>query len=50
MNPTVYLRCVAKRWRQEKEDAPLEHHPIQPNTFTFRNLTIRRGPGAMKGT
>jgi glycerophosphoryl diester phosphodiesterase len=42
LNDVIYLRCAAKRWRQEKEDNPSEYWPIAANTFTFRNLTIRR--------
>ncbi|XWN34582.1 MAG: glycerophosphodiester phosphodiesterase family protein [Devosia sp.] len=42
LNQTVYLRCAAKRWRQEKADNPSEYWPIVPNTFTFKNLNIMR--------
>jgi glycerophosphoryl diester phosphodiesterase len=42
LNGTVYLRCAAKRWRQEKSDNPSEYWPIVPNTFTFKNLSIMR--------
>jgi len=38
MNSTVYLRCAAKRWRQENDDGGF--HPIQPNTFVFRNFSV----------
>lgn len=40
LNHVVYLRCVAKRWRQEKGAS--EYWPIIANTFSFRNLTIKR--------
>jgi hypothetical protein len=42
LNPTVYLRCVGKRWRQEKETDPSKFEPIIPNNFTFKNLLITR--------
>ena len=42
MNRMVYLRCSAKRWRQEKADSPSDYWPIVANTFTFRNLTVKR--------
>lgn len=44
LNPRVFLRCVGKRWRQEREDNPDEFSPILANTFHFHNLTIRRFP------
>lgn len=44
LNPTVFLRCVAKRWRQEKESDPSQHEPIIANSFTFRDLDIRCFP------
>jgi hypothetical protein len=40
LNPTLYLRCVGKRWRQEKADDPTQHEPIIANKFTFRDLRI----------
>lgn len=44
LNPTVYLRCAAKRWRQENEKKPWEFLPINPNHVVFKNLTVRRFP------
>lgn len=41
LNPVVYLRCVGKRWRQEREDGP-GYYPILANEFIFRNLLITR--------
>ncbi len=41
LNPAVYLRCVGKRWRQEREDGP-GYYPILANEFIFRNLLITR--------
>jgi glycerophosphoryl diester phosphodiesterase len=42
LNNHVYLRCVGKRWRQEREDDPTQFYPILENEFVFRNLTISR--------
>lgn len=45
LNPRVYLRCVGKRWRQERENpqpGDAEFVNVIANTFTFRNLTITR--------
>lgn len=42
MNPQVYLRCVGKRWRQEREDDPHEYYPIVPVEFVFKNLKVTR--------
>jgi hypothetical protein len=47
MNPTVHLRCVAKRWRQERvlhpdPFNPDDFHPVLENTYIFKNLTITR--------
>jgi glycerophosphoryl diester phosphodiesterase len=42
MNPTVYLRCAGKRWRQETEEDPSKFFPIVANEFVFRNLTVTR--------
>jgi hypothetical protein len=39
MNRRVYLRCVGKRWRQERAEAP-GFSPIPENHITFQNLTI----------
>lgn len=38
LNDSVFLRCVAKRWRQEDEAGG--YFPIQPNTFIFRNFSV----------
>lgn len=40
MSPRVYLRCVGKRWRQEKEDDPHQYYPIVPVEFVFKNLKV----------
>lgn len=40
LNRTVHLRCVGKRWRQEKASDPTQHEPILANRFTYRNLKI----------
>ena len=40
LNPTVYLRCVGKRWRQERASDPTQHEPVIANHFTFRDLSI----------
>lgn len=40
LNHTVYLRCVGKRWRQEKASDPSLYEPIIANRFTFQNLHI----------
>ncbi len=40
LNRRVYLRCAAKRWRQERLDGP-GFLPIPDNHVVFRNLTIR---------
>lgn len=40
LNRTLYLRCVGKRWRQEKADDPSQYEPIIANEFTFRDLRI----------
>jgi hypothetical protein len=42
LNPTVYLRCAGKRWRQEDEKNPTEFLPIVPNHIVFNNLVIQR--------
>jgi glycerophosphoryl diester phosphodiesterase len=42
MNPRVFLRCVAKRWRQERTDDPSAYYPIVPVEFVFRDLGITR--------
>lgn len=42
LNPTVYLRCVGKRWRQEDPKEPDEYLPIVSNHFIFKNLRITR--------
>ncbi|GGE82276.1 glycerophosphodiester phosphodiesterase [Massilia psychrophila] len=48
MNRTVYLRCVGKRWRQEKADDPSEFEPIIPNIFVFRDLHVECFPFSEK--
>lgn len=51
MNSVVYLRCVGKRWRQEKESDPSQFEPIIPNHFTFKNLVVTRfEPGSPQGS
>jgi hypothetical protein len=40
LNRTLYLRCVGKRWRQEKSDDPSQYEPIIANEFTFWNLRV----------
>ncbi|MDC0666361.1 glycerophosphodiester phosphodiesterase [Nannocystis radixulma] len=40
LNPTVFLRCVGKRWRQEDENDPSKWVPIVANHFVFRNLKV----------
>jgi hypothetical protein len=42
LNSHVYLRCVGKRWRQEREDDPTQYYPILENEFVFKNLTVVR--------
>jgi hypothetical protein len=42
LNDRVFLRCVAKRWLQEKEDDPNSYHPVEANTFSFKNLQITK--------
>lgn len=42
MNPVVYLRCVGKRWRQEKESDATQFEPIIANHFIFKNLVVTR--------
>lgn len=44
MNPTVFLRCAGKRWRQEREDDPSKYMPILANKFLFKSLKVRRFP------
>ncbi|HEY0154482.1 MAG TPA: glycerophosphodiester phosphodiesterase family protein [Longimicrobium sp.] len=45
LNERVFLRCVAKRWRQEREDDPSRYYPILDNDYAFTNLTVDRFPG-----
>ena len=40
LNRSVFLRCVGKRWRQEKASDPSAFEPVIANRFTFRNLHI----------
>lgn len=42
MNRTVFLRCAAKRWRQEREDDTTKFHEIVANKYTFMRLSILR--------
>lgn len=42
LNDRIFLRCVAKRWLQEKEDDPSAYYPVLANTFSFKNLHIRK--------
>lgn len=44
LQPQVFLRCAAKRWRQEDPANPGMFQPIVANEFVFRNLTITRFP------
>lgn len=44
MNPTVYLRCVGKRWRQENALDPSKYEPILANHFVFRDLLVECFP------
>lgn len=44
ISPHAYLRCVGKRWRQEREDDPTRYYPILENEFIFRALKIIRFP------
>lgn len=44
LNAKVFLRCVGKRWRQEKSDDPSAYEPVIPNRFSFRDLSITRFP------
>lgn len=44
LNRTLFLRCVGKRWRQEKADNPREHEPIIANRFSFRDLRVQCFP------
>jgi hypothetical protein len=40
LNRTLYLRCVGKRWRQEKADDPSQYEPIIANKISFQNLRV----------
>jgi glycerophosphoryl diester phosphodiesterase len=43
LNPTVFLRCAGKRWRQEVDaEHPDEFFPVVPNHIVFRDLSILR--------
>ncbi|HYC96417.1 glycerophosphodiester phosphodiesterase [Brevundimonas sp.] len=44
LNSKVFLRCVGKRWRQEKADDPHLYEPVIPNRISFRDLSITRFP------
>jgi hypothetical protein len=42
LNDRIFLRCVAKRWLQEKEDDPSAYYAVEANTFSFKNLQITK--------
>lgn len=42
LNDRIFLRCVAKRWLQEREDDPSAYYPVRENTFSFKNLHITK--------
>lgn len=42
LNDRIFLRCVAKRWLQEKEDDPTAYYNVEANTFSFKNLQITK--------
>lgn len=42
LNHRIFLRCVAKRWLQEKQDGGSGYHTVEENTFTFKNLLITK--------
>lgn len=42
LNNTVFLRCAAKRWRQEVSGNLSQYYPITARAFTFSNLSIWR--------
>ncbi len=44
LNPGVYLRCAAKRWRQERAGTIDDYELIRPNEFVFLNLTVHIHP------
>jgi hypothetical protein len=42
LNDRIFLRCVAKRWLQEKEDDPSTFYQVEDNIFSFKNLQITK--------
>jgi len=42
LNNRIFLRCVAKRWLQEKEDDHTSYYEVEANTFSFKNLQITK--------
>jgi glycerophosphoryl diester phosphodiesterase len=42
LNDRIFLRCVAKRWLQEKVDDPSAYYDVEANTFSFKNLQITK--------
>jgi len=40
LNPVVYLRCAAKRWRHKDRKNPEKYLPVIQNHFKFKNLKI----------
>jgi hypothetical protein len=42
LNPSVYVRVVGKRWRQENQTDPTQFSPVPANEFVFSNLSITR--------
>jgi len=40
LNESVFLRCVAKRWRQVSSAKDRDYEPVQPNEIIFENLKI----------
>lgn len=42
LNDRIFLRCVAKRWLQEREDDSSKYYSVQENTFSFKNLHITK--------
>jgi hypothetical protein len=42
LNPSVYVRVVGKRWRQENPTDPTQFSPVPANEFVFSNLSITR--------
>lgn len=42
LNNRIFLRCVAKRWLQEREDDPSKYYTVEENIFSFKNLHITK--------